>query len=49
MGASDTLIRKSRRLREQSQNLLLNNAERRELIREALLTLYSKREHWYSS
>jgi hypothetical protein len=49
MEASDTLIRKSRQLREESQNLLVNNAEMRELMREALLTLYSKREHWYSS
>lgn len=41
---SDALIRESRQLRERSRTLRYNSADLREFLREALLTLYSRRE-----
>ena len=39
-------IATSRDLREMSQNLRQENADLRELLRENLLSCWSKREHW---
>ncbi len=39
-------IATARELREMSQNLRQANADLRELLRENLLTCWSKREHW---
>ncbi len=42
-------IATARKLREMSQNLRQENAGLRELLRENLLTWWSKREHWEDS